>query len=414
MDNNATSSDGRQSYLEDVFAAGGTGAVSSLESLTGALKVGFRLLRILMVVLAVVFLFSNIFWVPEGCVAVQSRLGRIVGNETASVRPPGGPYLAFPYPVDTIARIPTTIQKLTLYNAFWSETDTFEPVIDDRPESRGLRPGVHGSLVTADKNLVQGVWIIHYKLDYTVGDPNTASAVTRFIQNVGTLDRAEEIIRRTAQSAIVRVVSGTLVSDFVSGNIDNARIREIIAERLTALDTGIHITSVSAGKYAAPKVLMPDFEAVSQAESQKALAIEQASRRRVSTLNELAGSEWQVLLDAIETYEAALRRDDKILAQAAYEAAGSIFLSSEVGGAVKQMLDEARSEKTAAIQRTRAAVARFTELLPAYEKTGLVFESQLIQDTVKEIWSSISVDALYIPKERRFYLNLGGQSLSME
>jgi hypothetical protein len=72
------------------------------------------------------------------------------------------------------------------------------------------------------------------------------------------------------------------------------------------------------------------------------------------------------------------------------------------------MLDEARSERTAEVQRTRAMVARFEELLPAWEKNGKVLESQLIQDTVKEIWNDESVNALYVPGGRRFYLDLDG------
>jgi regulator of protease activity HflC (stomatin/prohibitin superfamily) len=407
MDKQSISENQKGAYLDHVMEAGGAGAVSSLESLSGALKVGFNILRILMVVLAVVFLFSNIYWVPEGYVAVQSRLGKIVGGGTAAVRRPGGPYLALPYPVDRIVRVPTTIQKTSLYNAFWSESDTSEPVEDDRPESRGLRPGVHGSLVTADKNLVQGIWAIHYRLNYTAGNSNT-DAITSFIKRVGTLERAEEIVRSAAQSAIVKVVSGTNVSDFIAGNIDNDRIRQLMENRMTALDTGLTITNVSASRYAVPRTLASTFEAVSQAESQKALAIEKASRQRVSTLNELAGSEWQILLDAIDAYEDALQRDDEAVVQAAYQKARDVFSSRDVGGAVKQMLDEARSERTAEVQRTRAMVARFEELLPAWEKNGKVLESQLIQDTVKEIWNDESVNALYVPGGRRFYLDLDG------
>lgn len=265
------------------------GAVSSIDSLSRALNVGFRVLKILMMVLAVVFLFSNIFWVSEGNVAVQARFGKIVGRDLASLRPPGGPYLAFPYPLDKIIRIPTTIQKISLFKAFWSEKDATEPTFDDRPETEGLRPGVHSSLVTADKNIVQGVWIIHYKLDFRTGDSKGGASVTDFICNVVSMKRAEAIIRRIAHAAIVRVVSQTNVADFVAGKIDNNKIKQLIAARLTQLKTGLKVTSVSTNKYAAPKILVPDFQVVNQAESQKALAIEKASRHRVSTLNELAG-----------------------------------------------------------------------------------------------------------------------------
>jgi regulator of protease activity HflC (stomatin/prohibitin superfamily) len=411
MDKQPISENKKGAYLEHVMEAGGAGAVSSIESLSGALKVGFNILRILMVVLAVAFLFSNIYWVPEGYVAVHSRLGRIVGGENAAVSRPGGPYLAFPFPVDKIVRVPTTIQKTILYNAFWSETETSLPVEDNRPESKGLVPGVHGSLVTADKNIVQGIWVVNYRLKYDAGSAN-AAAITSFIKKVGTLERGEEIVRTAARSAIVKVVSGTSVSDFIAGNIDNERIRQLVEARMTSLDTGLVITNVSASRYSVPKTLVPNFEAVSQAESQKAMAIEKASRQRVSTLSELAGSEWQALLTATDAYAEALQHGDGEMTQSTYRTARDAFLSRDVGGAVKQMLDEARSERTAEVQRIRAMVARFKELLQAHEESGKVFESQLIQDAVREIWSDESVDALYVPGGRRIFLDIEGDGAS--
>jgi len=78
-----------------------------------------------------------------------------------------------------------------------------------------------------------------------------------------------------------------------------------------------------------------------------------------------------------------------------------------VGGAVKQMLDEARSQKTAVIQRARAAAARFAELLPEYTKNPDVLKNQLVQDTLRNIWSDITVDALYIPPGQKLVLDLG-------
>jgi regulator of protease activity HflC (stomatin/prohibitin superfamily) len=402
------------SYLDQVMTAGSSGTVSSVDSLSRALKVGFRLLKILMVVLAVVFVFSNIYWVPEGYIAVQTRLGKIVGKDSASVRLPGGPYLALPYPVDQIVRIPTGIQKVAVFNAFWSETDEFEPTIDDRPETDALRPGVHGSLITADKNIVQGSWVIHYKLDTGNGASRSPSSATNFVRRLGSMDRTGEIIRRVAQSAIVRMVSQTEVADFVAGQIDNRAIQRLINAQLNRLDVGLVVTGVTASQYAVPKALMPDFQAVNQAVSQKALSIEKASRRRVSTLNELAGGNWQEFLNAIEDHEQALQDGNSAAEAAAFKAAKEILLAGDVGGSVKQMIDEARSEKTATIQRARAASARFNELLPSYRENQGVLKSQLIQDTIREIWSEISVGALYVPPGQKLILDLGWPDVARE
>jgi regulator of protease activity HflC (stomatin/prohibitin superfamily) len=394
------------SYLDQVMASGGGETVSSFDSLSRALHVGFRVLRILMVVLAVVFCFSNLYWVPEGSVAVQTRFGKIVGDKGAAVRLPGGPYLAFPYPMDKIIRIPTGIQKVTISKAFWSETEPVLATIDDRPETESLRPGVHGSLLTADKNIVQGIWTVHYKLD-TGSDSRSAVTAANFVRHVGSMKRATGIIRRVAQSAIVRVIAQTEVAEFVAGHIDNQAIKRLITTRLNQLHAGLTVTGVTASQYAVPKQLIADFQAVNQAESQKALSIEKASRQRVSTLNELAGSGWQELLEAIEGHEQALEEGDQAAEEAAFGTARDILLAGNVGGAVGQMLDEAKSEKTATIQRARAATTRFTELLPEYTKNPAVLKDQLVQDTIRKIWSDITVDALYVPPGQKLVLDLG-------
>jgi hypothetical protein len=221
------------------------------------------------------------------------------------------------------------------------------------------------------------------------------------------MEQAGKIIRRLAQSAIVRVVARTGVAEFVAGQIDHQTIKRMINYRLAQLETGLTVTGVSASQYAVPKVLMADFQAVNQAESQKALAIEKASRKRLSTLNELAGSGWQELLKAIEAHEKALQENDPQAEQAAFDRAGALFLQADIGGAVKQTLDDAKSDKTATIQRARSAAARFNELLPSYKKNAEILRTQLVQDTVRRIWSDISVDALYVPPGQRLFLDLG-------
>lgn len=396
----------QDSYLDHMLGAGGGEATRSRDSLSSAFDAGFLVLKILMAVLAVVFFFSNIYWVPEGTVAIQSRFGGIVGEGAGAGRPPGGPYLAWPYPVDRIIRIPTTIQKVSVFRAFWSEGDSMEPVIDDRPETEGLRPGVHGSLVTADKNLVQGIWVVHYKLDYNAGDPEAGLTLRKFVSNVGSMERAGEIVRRISQNAIVRVVSQTTVSDFISGQIDNKEIGRLISSRLSRLSAGLKVTSVSVSKYAAPKSLVPAFQAVTEAESEKALSIEKATRRRVSTLNEIAGSGWKDLLEAIDAYEQALESGGRAEEQAAFKNAEEILLRDSMGGLISGILDEARSEKTSNIQRTRASSTRFEELLPSYMENPEVLRNQLIQDALEEIWSDLSVKTLYIPKGQRLFLDL--------
>jgi regulator of protease activity HflC (stomatin/prohibitin superfamily) len=408
MDNARDNAGGTEpSYLDGMTGPGEAGERSSLDALGRALRVGFRVLRVLMVLLAVIFVFSNIYWVSEGTVAVQCRFGRMTRARGRVARPPGGPYLALPHPIDRVVRIPTTIQKVSVYRAFWDETAKAEPEIDDRQGTQGLRPGVHGSLVTADKHIVQGVWVVNFKLRDDAGGSGSGESVADFVQNVGSMSRAANLVGRLAEAAIVRVVSQTTVPDFVAGRIDNARIQSIMDAALARLETGLKVTNVSAAQYAAPKALMADFQAVTQAESEKAFAIEKATRHRLSTLSEVAGSGWRELLAAVDGYGEALQGGDPDAEREAFKSAKEALLSGFTGGYVAQLLDEARSEKTETIQRARASAARFAELLPSCRENPQILKAQLLQDAVEEIWSDVSVKAVRLPRDQKLYLELG-------
>ncbi len=374
-----------------------------IETLSAALGVGIFLVKSAIFVLALAFLVSNVFWVPEGSVAIQRRLGKIVDLRTDPVRRPGGPYVAFPYPIDNVMRVPTTIQHITIDRPFWyGEYDSIRGTHLRSSSENSLTPGDHGSLVTADKNLVQGIWAVHYRVDHTA--TGASPGVVDFVRNVGSLAAGQRLVASLAEKAIVMVVARTTVSDFVAGSIDHGRIRDIVQEELTALATGIRVTNVSSTKYRVPSGLLEDFQAVTEAESQKALEIERAARYRVSTLSELAGEDWETLLKAVSHYErvAGSGTDEARALEEVYQ----LLLSGSIGGDVAQRLDSARTDKTLTIERSRAAATRFNELLPAYRRDRSILKAQLVQDVLREIWADPSVNTHYVPNDKRMYLDI--------
>jgi regulator of protease activity HflC (stomatin/prohibitin superfamily) len=116
MDNIQPSKTEKKSYLDHMEHNGNH--VGHVESISIALKSGFFILKFLMIILGAAFLLSNIFWVPEGFVAVQTRFGSFVGPSGKMVIKPGGPYFALPYPIDNVIKIPTTIANIKSENTF--------------------------------------------------------------------------------------------------------------------------------------------------------------------------------------------------------------------------------------------------------------------------------------------------------
>lgn len=376
------------------------------QAFSAALAAGFRILRILVAVLGTVFLFSNIYWVPEGVVALQCRMGMLVGETLGTaVRRPGGPYFAFPYPIDTVFRYPTTMQQVSVDNAFWVEGSESAASNDTAVRGESLQPGVHGSLITGDKNLVQGKWIVRFTLDYSARLPVSDRQVLSFARTIGNMEEARGLVRVLAEEAIVAAVAATPVADFVAGRVDHEQVRRTIQVKVDTLGTGLKISGVSASTYQPPFTLAGDFHAVTKAESEKALQIEKAVRYRISTLSEAAGEHWETLLEKINAYELTQAGEDADLRESAIEQIEILMKSGTLGGEVAQLLDQARTDKTRTIERARARASRFNELLEANLRDPAVLKETLRQEALRHLFMDPSSSVRFVPPGARLYLN---------
>ncbi len=383
-----------------------TADAAGRQSASFAMRTGFLVLRVAMILLALYFLFHNIYWVSEGYVAVQTRFGAIVNKATHPVRLPGGPYFALPSPLDNTYKIPTTVQTVTLDQAFYVERSG-----DDAPTRRvhapsAFIPSRDGSLITSDKNIVQGVWTIHYRIGnpaHTITKKDTD--ILNFISHVSSLDDAKKIVRRIAHNAIIAVIAQTPVSDYVAGRIDNVLIKRFMTRELARIHCGIFITNVSSSKYMPPQVLDDDFQAVNKAQSEKALDMEKAVRNRVSTLSEMAGENWEELLTIIREYENAAALGSQS-ADSAFKRVEAYLLSGQTGGYAAQLCEQARLEKTAAIEKTRSKSARFEKLLVSYRRNPSLFTDQMLQEALADIWESPHTKTIYTPAGKTLFLEM--------
>lgn len=386
----------------------------SVVVLAKALHYGFRILRGIMFLLAVIFIFSNIYWIEEGMVAIHLRFGQILNSGTAaSTVKPGGPYFALPYPIDRIIKIPTTIRKVAIDKAFWVEEDgpdTSNTQPSEKPDRRtmaaALTPGYDGSLMTADKNVVQGQWSVNYQLDYD-RDRKGDNAPELFAANTGSLEKADALVHNVVAQAIVKVVARTTVDDFVKGRIDNELLLKYSQKTLDSLQSGIRLNNIAGERYTVALYLQDDFRAVTKAESEKAEQIESAKRYRSEILNESGGADFQKLLDAICKYEMSSKSgkpQEKILAE---QEITKIFQSDLAGGQISELISSALIYKSGVIEWTRGASERFKIMLEQYEQNPVIIRNRMVQDTLQAIFSG-RVKSFYLPPNegKTLYLEL--------
>ena len=371
------------------------------QSLADSLRISFGILKFIMIALATVFAFSGLYSVDEGTIAVHVRLGKILGEPGEQVVEPGGPYFAFPSPVDEVVRVPTTLQEVGVDTAFWFGSGGGE----DHKEG-ALRPGVDGSLITGDKNVVHGRWTITYKIPYNPQDPEEVDAPKLFAQRVGSKERADEIVRYAAEQAIVRVVSQTVVDNFIRGDINNEVVRELAQAALDRIQTGISITAVSQRDYTVPLRVLPDFQAVNKAESEKALSIEKAERFRAEVLNKVAGKGYPALLEAIDAYERARQSGNPDAVGSADARISELLLSPDTGGRVAEIINSAKTYRTEVVEYVRGAAGRFSRLVDQHDENPRIIRDRMRQDAIEQVLNG-DVETFYLPPgEKVIYLEM--------
>jgi regulator of protease activity HflC (stomatin/prohibitin superfamily) len=374
------------------------------ESLIFVAKTGYQLLRIAFIFLLIIFLIGNSYWIPEGYIAIQTRFGSFVENNDEIVKGPGGPYFALPYPIDKVIKVPTSIQTISINDAFITEMN--QKVNKTTVSQNTINSNVTGLLITGDKNLVQGTWEINYRIEYSPEKNKSLVKLESFVKNTGTMDNANRIIKKISEQAIIKVVAGTTVSDFVTGRINLNLISELIQKMADSLHSGITVMNVSASHYGPPSILVNDFQAANQAESEKALQIENAIRYRMTTLSEAAGENWEELLNAIDNYQSSkpsyseCKTDSSMLNKV-----NEILFSGRIGGIVALQIDSARIDKTRIIEKSRSFESQFKKLLPAYRLDPRIVKNQLFQDVMLEVLSGPLVKVRWLPSGARLYMS---------
>ena len=380
------------------------------QSLADALRWTFRLLKWAMVIMLVIYLFSGIFNIREQEAGIRLRFGQIVetgiGGEILEA---GGPYFAWPFPIEQVVRIPTDIQQVELHKAFWFEihksqaTQTEDDMAAGRPGP--LNPEKDGFLLSGDANICHA----RFSLTYQITKP------TDFIENIGDptskqkmLDAAELVIRNAAEQGIVATVAQLTADRFqkglTAGDVEIARNR--IQDVLDALQSGIEVLTISADRTIFPLSVRRDFQAVTEAESERAKLIEAARQYRDETLGKTAGESAMALLEVIEEYEHASGSQDAVAQAALDDQLDSAFndLTIEtdrgprrIGGEVALVMNEAKTYRTQVVAEVRGESEYFESLLPHYRQNPDIVLSRLWQDAIEEILPA-GDEMIWLPK----------------
>lgn len=361
------------------------------QSLAEALRISFTLLKVVMVILLVIYLLSGFFNVKSNESAVRLRFGSIVEVDQSGRKEidAGGPYFAFPYPIEEVVKIPTAPRTLELNQQFWHQQQ------EEQLAQGPLNPERDGSLLTGDANIVHARWTLTYNI----------SGPVDYLTHVGSPDLAEQIVRNAAEQGLVHTVARLSIDEIMRGQNYSDTARIIIQEQLDAMNSGITVQQVSLARRAIPGSVRRSYEAVILAQSERGQAIEAAQKERSSILNTAAGEAYEPLWKLIVAYEQAVDLEDHVeanrLAAEIDAAYSTLSIPAErgpapVGGRVAEIVNAAQTYRTQVVEQVKAEANTFNMLLPQYRENPNIVLSRLWQEARERILSG-DVETFYLP-----------------
>lgn len=305
------------------------------QALSDALKSSFAIVKVIMIGLVVVFLFSGFFVVGPQEKAIKLRFGVPAGGGDGKLLGPG-PHWAFPPPIDEVVRIPVgQVQAISSSVGWYATTAAAEAAGTEMPPGDSLRPVQDGYLLTGDENIVH----LRATLRYRIAEPGL-----RYVLDFA---NASNIVENAFNNALLFAAARHKVDDALTR--DQAGFREVARNRFEQLvarhNLGITEIQIDNMQVIPPRQLKDAFARVTEAEV-----------RRAKELNDARSYENQTISKA--RAEAESRKN----------------------------LGEA--ERTRLVEFVAAEVERFTNNLPAWRANRELFTQQRQSEALRIIYTN--------------------------
>ncbi|MCH7807810.1 MAG: hypothetical protein IIB60_01190 [Planctomycetes bacterium] len=351
------------------------------QSLADALRSSFGILKVIMVILVVVYLFSNVSSIASHEQALILRMGSL--NPTVRE---AGLVWAFPFPIEEIVRLPTRkSNNLTITSHTFARKESEKGralSMMSRGAHSGLNPAIDGALLTADAGLVHVQWEVTY---------NIHDVRTYVTQMAGKeVEAAEALIRVLVETIGVQVASELTAEQIIRTRVDyvQGEMKRRINERLGQLNSGVTVVTVEMFEPIVPLQVQGAFETTQQAENAKEKRIRQAQQERTKILSEAAGAIYQELVEVLDE----LDEEDSEASRAKLD---RLLQSAE--GKAGQMLKDVGAYLSVVVGQMQSDVREYQTLVPEYERSAAVLIERLWEQTRLKIFQKPGVVKLYRP-----------------
>lgn len=359
------------------------------QSLADALRSSFRILKLIMVVVVILFLFSGVFTVNNNEKVVLARFGRQLPG---TYEP--GLHFAFPYPIDSITRVRTGQRSIKI-DKFWfnlSEADRTKDLSEVSYRTGGLDPATDGAIITGDQALMH----VLLQVNYSVDDAK---------QYVANVSDESKLLMTTIQQAVVSSASRvTMETVWKSPSELAPEVQKRTQALLDVLKSGIRIDNLQIERSHYPLQVRDEFIAGLNAENQMRNALQTANKEREEKLKGAAGPAWEELYHKIERLDQLDGPEDTAQREKIRDEIGTILVERATGEAGRR-IQLARGARTRVVNQAAAAASKFQTMLPAYKAAPELVKANQRQDMIEQVFADQTLSRWYVPaSQSKFFL----------
>lgn len=365
------------------------------ESLSDALRASFRILKGIMLVLVLLYVFSNVRKIDVHEQALHLRMGELLPHVYESQV-----VWALPFPIDEIVPLPTKQSNelvVTSHSFRRSPEEVGKPLSFISRGMDGLKPAIDGALMTADGGLVHVQWKVTYKFD------DLRSYVSRILGLK--VEAAETLIRGMIETVGIHVGLEFTAEEMIRTRVEDVQnaMKTRVNERLAEIQSGVLVTRVEMFEPTPPLPVRDSFDNTQRAENAKEKRIHDAQQGQTKLLSEAAGAAYPKVVKILDAIEGAAPGDPAV---AGLRAGLDKLLETEVEGEAGRLLKDAGAQMSVIVGRMQGDVELYRTLLPEYERNSKLLIARLWEQTRQQIFSYPGVTKFYRPANTQIRLKI--------
>ncbi|UCD75134.1 MAG: hypothetical protein JSV91_15290 [Phycisphaerales bacterium] len=362
------------------------------QSLGEALRLSFRVLQAVILVLVVLFLASGFETVEDKQSGALTVWGKIVPyEEVGEELEKGLKFSWWPYPAGQFVLVDVQNRSVSVAEIFWPhipEGRTMEEAMEAARATSQLAPGIDGSLLTSEGDLSHLQFTAQYEIDDAVA----------YLSRIND-EQADRFVQLALQRAAVHVTGETTLRNVVDATSDLAsRIKANAQEKLDAMSCGIRITRVDVLDAKPPFAIARTYQEVQAVRVEADAAIERAKLNADSLLTQTIGQDYRDLIDLIDRYEVAVDLDEEAQSEELLDQINGYLESDKAGGTVSDIIQMAKSYQAQIDSTLGAEARRFNGLYEVYRQNPQLVIRQQWLETYRNVLAREDIETWQVPE----------------